>query len=279
MWEVPDWRCAHALPAAIGTPPPTIALVPSAPASNHCRCIEPPRPAQYPCASPRISASVRCSTSCISAVTSCLRSSAPLVTWVRALARNWWCPRCEPLTASVERSPTIEPTAPPSWPMLEGAGPCTSPAPASSRTVSSNARMRCNCPSTAPSNPGSAAFQSAAVVLSSFHSTPGATRFTRGPGTSLRRLRRPATPRMHPFQPINGPYPPSQRPCPPSIGYIRPLTPPHRPRPYPAVRHRGAAWLGPAAPSPRRQAGASRWQQPPHPHHVHGTDANEPHRG
>ena len=30
----------------IATPPPTIALVPSAPASNHCRCIDPPRPAQ-----------------------------------------------------------------------------------------------------------------------------------------------------------------------------------------------------------------------------------------
>ena len=69
MSEVPECRCAQALPAAIGTPPPTMALVPSAPASNHCRCMDPPRPAQYPCASPRISASVRCSTSCISAVT------------------------------------------------------------------------------------------------------------------------------------------------------------------------------------------------------------------
>ena len=185
MSEVPDCRCAQALPAAIGTPPPTMALVPSAPASNHCRCIEPPRPEQYPCASPRISASVRCSTSCTSGVTSCRRSSAPLVTWVRALARNWWCPRCEPLTASVERSPTIEPTAPPSWPMLECAGPCTRPAPARSRTVSSKARTMCSCPSIAASNPGSAAFQSAAVVLSSFHSAPGATRLTRGIGLSL----------------------------------------------------------------------------------------------
>ena len=44
--DVPECFCAQALPAAIGTPPPTIALVPSAPASNHCRCIEPPRPAQ-----------------------------------------------------------------------------------------------------------------------------------------------------------------------------------------------------------------------------------------
>src|ERR1700689_3130133 len=185
MSEVPDRRCAQALPAAIGTPPPTMALVPSAPASNHCRCMEPPRPEQYPCASPRISASVRCSTSCVSGVTSCRRSSAPLVTWGRALARNWWCPRCEPLTASVERSPTIEPTAPPSCPMLECAGPCTSPAPARSRTVSSNARTRCSCPSIAASSPGSAAFQSAAVVLSSFHSAPGATRLTRGIGLSL----------------------------------------------------------------------------------------------
>ena len=42
----PTCFCAQALPVAIGAPPPTIALVPSAPASNHCRCIEPPRPRQ-----------------------------------------------------------------------------------------------------------------------------------------------------------------------------------------------------------------------------------------
>ena len=44
--SVPECFCAHALPAAMGTPPPTMALVPSAPASNHCRCMEPPRPLQ-----------------------------------------------------------------------------------------------------------------------------------------------------------------------------------------------------------------------------------------
>ena len=60
--SVPECFWAQALPAAIGTPPPTMALVPSAPASNHCRCMEPPRPLQKPWASPRISASVRCST-------------------------------------------------------------------------------------------------------------------------------------------------------------------------------------------------------------------------
>ena len=58
----------HAKPAAWGTPPPTMALVPIAPASRHCRCIEPPRPRQNPSASPQISASVRCSTSCTSGV-------------------------------------------------------------------------------------------------------------------------------------------------------------------------------------------------------------------
>jgi hypothetical protein len=40
-------RCwAHAAPAAIGTPPPTIALVPRQPASGQRKCIEPPRPLQ-----------------------------------------------------------------------------------------------------------------------------------------------------------------------------------------------------------------------------------------
>src|SRR6266702_282109 len=42
--SVPACRCAHAEPAANGTPPPTIAFVPMAPASRHRRCIEPPRP-------------------------------------------------------------------------------------------------------------------------------------------------------------------------------------------------------------------------------------------
>ena len=48
----------------------------------------------------------------------------------------------------------IEPTAPPSCPMLECAGPCTRPSPASSSTVSSNARMRWSWPSIRPAAPG-----------------------------------------------------------------------------------------------------------------------------
>ena len=86
--SVPECFWAQALPAAIGTPPPTMALVPSAPASNHCRCMEPPRPLQKPWASPRISASVRCSTVATSGGTRSAGSSTPLVTWVMALARN-----------------------------------------------------------------------------------------------------------------------------------------------------------------------------------------------
>ena len=35
MLFVKDLLCAHALPAASGTPPPTIAFVPSAPASKY----------------------------------------------------------------------------------------------------------------------------------------------------------------------------------------------------------------------------------------------------
>ena len=66
----------------------------------------------------------------------------------------------------------IEPTAPPSWPMLECAGPCTRPSPASSSTVSSKARMRCSCAEHPASSAGSAAFQSAAVVVSSTQGAP-----------------------------------------------------------------------------------------------------------
>ncbi len=56
------WAWAQADPAASGTPPPTIALVPMAPASFHCRCMEPPRPWLNPRSRPQISASVRSST-------------------------------------------------------------------------------------------------------------------------------------------------------------------------------------------------------------------------
>ena len=48
-------------------------------------------------------------------------------TWCSALARNWWWPRCEPLTVSSLVSASTEPTAPPSWPMLECAGPWIRP--------------------------------------------------------------------------------------------------------------------------------------------------------
>ena len=103
-------RCAQALPGRHRHPPPTIALVPSAPASSHCRCIEPPRPRQKPCASPRISASVRCSTVLqLRASTSAAGRRRPARRGASALARNWWWPRCEPLIASAERRPTIEP--------------------------------------------------------------------------------------------------------------------------------------------------------------------------
>src|SRR5471030_2834447 len=40
--SVPACRLAHAKPAACGTPPPTMAFVPIAPASFHCRCMDPP---------------------------------------------------------------------------------------------------------------------------------------------------------------------------------------------------------------------------------------------
>ena len=166
-------RWAQAAPAANGTPPPTIALVPRAPASAHCKCMEPPRPLQKPWARPRISARVRCNKFWIDGLTGACGSIPSGIRYTSALARNWWCPRCEPLTSSAAPSGTIEPTAPPSWPMLECAGPCTRPSPASSSTVSSKARIRCNWLSMVPSSAGSACFQSASVVLSSTHGDAG----------------------------------------------------------------------------------------------------------
>jgi hypothetical protein len=61
--SVPACRCANAEPSACGTPPPTIALVPIAPACFHCRCIDPPRPWLQPRSRPQISANVRSTTS------------------------------------------------------------------------------------------------------------------------------------------------------------------------------------------------------------------------
>ncbi len=81
-------------------------------------------------------------------------------TWPKALARNWWWPRCEPLTKSSERSGRTEPTAPPSWPTLEWAGPWIRPWPASSRTYSSKDRIHCARPSSCSRTSGSAESQS-----------------------------------------------------------------------------------------------------------------------
>ena len=89
-----------------------------------------------------------------------------------AFARNWWWPRCEPFTPSPGRSATIDPTAPPSCPMLECAGPCTRPCPARSSTVSSNERISWIWPSIAARSSGSAFFQSAAVVVRLTQGTP-----------------------------------------------------------------------------------------------------------
>ena len=50
---------AKALPAASGTPPPTMAFVPIAPASFHFRCMLPPRPWLNPRSRPQISARLR----------------------------------------------------------------------------------------------------------------------------------------------------------------------------------------------------------------------------
>jgi len=64
-------------------------------------------------------------------------------------------------------SARMAPTAPPSWPMLECAGPWTSPAEASSRTYSSNVRIRTSWFSIAVSSAGSAVSQSSFVATSS----------------------------------------------------------------------------------------------------------------
>src|SRR5664280_2591086 len=116
---VPACRLAQANPAACGTPPPTMALVHMAPACFHCRCMDPPRPWLYPRARPQISARVRSRTVRTSSESSSVRSSPLGATCESALARNWWWPRCEPLTASWLVKARIEPTAPPSCPMLE----------------------------------------------------------------------------------------------------------------------------------------------------------------
>src|SRR3984957_11148019 len=71
--------------------------------------------------------------------------------------------------------------------MEECAGPCTRPWPASSRTVSSKARMRWSWPSMVASSAGSAAFQSAAVLDRPAHSALGDRRLTRGMGATLPR--------------------------------------------------------------------------------------------
>ena len=73
-----------------------------------------------------------------------------------ALARNWWWPRCDPLIWSPAPKASTEPTAPPSWPTDECAGPCTRPSAARSSTASSKARIQCNWVSMVPSRAGSA---------------------------------------------------------------------------------------------------------------------------
>ena len=123
----PACRCDHAKPAACGTPPPTMALVPMAPASFHCRCIDPPRPCDHPRSRPAISASVRSSTSRTSSLGGASGSRPLGSTWCSALARNWWWPRCDPLTESSLVNASTDPTAPPSWPMLECAGTVDQP--------------------------------------------------------------------------------------------------------------------------------------------------------
>src|ERR1019366_6913929 len=85
------------------------------------------------------------------------------------LARNWWWPRGEPLTASWLVKARIEPTAPASCPILECAGPWTRPALARSRTYSSNVRISTSWFNIAVSSAGSAASQSSVVATSSTH--------------------------------------------------------------------------------------------------------------
>ena len=89
---------------------------------------EPPRPWLKPRSRPQISASVRSSDRRARRRAASRRGRCP---WARracsALARNWWWPRWEPLTVSSLVSASTEPTAPPSWPMLECAGPWIRP--------------------------------------------------------------------------------------------------------------------------------------------------------
>ena len=51
-------------------------------------------------------------------------------------------------------SASTEPTAPPSWPMLEWAGPCTRPSPASVSTYSSKVRISTSWPNIVVSSAG-----------------------------------------------------------------------------------------------------------------------------
>src|SRR4051812_37650194 len=130
----------------------------------------PPRPWLNPRSSPQISARLRSTTARTSSENGLVGSMPSGCTCARTLARNWWCPRCEPLTVSWLVSPITEPTAPPSWPMLEWAGPWISPSPASSRTNSSNVRISTSWLSMLVSRCGSAASQSASVATSSTQS-------------------------------------------------------------------------------------------------------------
>ena len=63
----------------------------------------------------------------------------PATTWPNALARNWWWPRCEPLTKSsrAQRRRSSRPRRPPGR-CSSAPGRAPGPRPASSRTYSSN---------------------------------------------------------------------------------------------------------------------------------------------
>jgi hypothetical protein len=94
-------------------------------------------------------------------------------TWLSALARNWWCPRWDPLTESALVSGSTEPTAPASCPMLECAGPWMRPLPANSSTYSSKARISVRWLSMLVSSSEAAASQSSAVAAIWTHGAAG----------------------------------------------------------------------------------------------------------
>src|SRR3569832_2876002 len=81
--------------------------------------------------------------------------------------------RCVPLTLSAETRADMQPTAAPSCPMLECAGPCNRPSVLTARRFSSKRRIKRICSYMRRSSVTGTAFQSASVSTALVHGASG----------------------------------------------------------------------------------------------------------